>query len=94
MKVQHEHIVDIQTKTSELFGKGKKHGIVVISPGEGLADVLKSLGVDYTVRGGQTMNPSLKDLYEAKVTWNRTRSLSCQQPQYYTHGQRGGQRCS
>ncbi|HPD37372.1 MAG TPA: DAK2 domain-containing protein [Mesotoga infera] len=65
MKVQHEHIVDIQTKTSELFGKGKKHGIVVISPGEGLADVLKSLGVDYTVRGGQTMNPSLKDLYEA-----------------------------
>jgi len=65
MKVQHEHVVDIQTKASEPFGKGKKHGIVVISPGDGLADVLKSLGVDYTVRGGQTMNPSLKDLYEA-----------------------------
>ncbi|CCU86123.1 MULTISPECIES: DAK2 domain-containing protein [Mesotoga] len=65
MKVQHEHIVDIQSKGPEMYGKGKRHGVIVVSPGEGLADVLKSLGVDHTVKGGQTMNPSLKDLYEA-----------------------------
>ncbi len=65
MKVQHEHIVDIQSKEQELYGKDKHHGVIVVSPGDGLADVLKSLGVDYAVKGGQTMNPSLKDLYEA-----------------------------
>ncbi|WP_367357688.1 DAK2 domain-containing protein, partial [Mesotoga sp.] len=65
MKVQHEHIVDIQSRGPEMYGKDKHHGVIVVSPGEGLADVLKSLGVDYAVKGGQTMNPSLKDLYEA-----------------------------
>ena len=65
MKVQHEHIVDIQSRGPEMYGKHKHHGVIVVSPGEGLADVLKSLGVDYAVKGGQTMNPSLKDLYEA-----------------------------
>lgn len=65
MKVQHEHIVDIQSRGPEMYGNGKHHGVIVVSPGDGLADVLKSLGVDFAVKGGQTMNPSLKDLYEA-----------------------------
>lgn len=65
MRVQHEHVVEIQTKSPPLYGNNKKHGVIAVSPGEGLADVLKSLGVDYVVKGGQTMNPSLKDLYEA-----------------------------
>ncbi|HDP76622.1 MAG TPA: DAK2 domain-containing protein [Mesotoga infera] len=65
MKVQHEHVVDIQSRGPEMYGKDKHHGVIVVSPGDGLADVLKSLGVDYVVKGGQTMNPSLKDLYEA-----------------------------
>mgnify|MGYP000962572219 FL=1 len=64
MKLQHEHVVGIQPKPQERYGMGKKHGIIVVSPGDGLAEVLKSLGVDHTVKGGQTMNPSLKDLYE------------------------------
>ncbi|WP_292590160.1 MULTISPECIES: DAK2 domain-containing protein [unclassified Mesotoga] len=65
MRVQHEHIVDIQSRGPEMYGNGKHHGVIVVSPGDGLADVLKSLGVDFAVKGGQTMNPSLKDLYEA-----------------------------
>ncbi len=65
MRVQHEHVVDIQSRGPEMYGNGKHHGVIVVSPGDGLADVLKSLGVDFAVKGGQTMNPSLKDLYEA-----------------------------
>lgn len=73
MRVQHEHIVDIQSRGPEMYGNGKHHGVIVVSPGDGLADVLKSLGVDFAVKGGQTMNPSLKDLYEAisRVTANK-----------------------
>ncbi len=66
MKLQHEHVVDIQQqKDSQLPGSGKKNGVVSVSPGEGLSEIMKSLGADYLVKGGQTMNPSLKDLIEA-----------------------------
>jgi DAK2 domain fusion protein YloV len=40
-------------------------GVVAVVPGEGLARVFESLGVGAVVRGGQTMNPSTKDLLEA-----------------------------
>jgi DAK2 domain fusion protein YloV len=40
-------------------------GVVAVVPGEGLARVFESLGVAAVVRGGQTMNPSTKDLLEA-----------------------------
>lgn len=43
----------------------KKHGIVAAAMGEGIAEVLRSLGVDEVVFGGQTMNPSTEDLAEA-----------------------------
>ncbi len=39
--------------------------IVAVVSGEGLADVFKSLGVSEIVPGGQTMNPSTKDLLKA-----------------------------
>ncbi len=40
-------------------------GVVAVVPGDGLARVFESLGVGAVVRGGQTMNPSTKDLLEA-----------------------------
>jgi DAK2 domain fusion protein YloV len=40
-------------------------GVVAVVPGEGLARVFESLGVGAVVMGGQTMNPSTKDLLEA-----------------------------
>lgn len=43
----------------------KEHGIVAAAMGQGIAEVLKSLGVDEVVFGGQTMNPSTEDLAEA-----------------------------
>ncbi len=43
----------------------KPLGFVAVAAGEGMANILKSLGVDYVVSGGQTMNPSTADLLEA-----------------------------
>ncbi|MDQ4078950.1 MAG: DAK2 domain-containing protein [Chloroflexota bacterium] len=40
-------------------------GIVAVAPGEGLAEVFRSLGVSRVVSGGQTMNPSTQDLLDA-----------------------------
>jgi hypothetical protein len=39
--------------------------IIAVVPGDGLADVFKSLGVAAIVSGGQTMNPSTKDLLQS-----------------------------
>jgi len=43
----------------------KELGFVAVAAGSGLADILKSLGVDVVVSGGQTMNPSTAELLEA-----------------------------
>lgn len=43
----------------------KEYGVVAVAMGQGIADVLRSLGVDEVVFGGQTMNPSTEDLADA-----------------------------
>ena len=43
----------------------KPLGFVAVAPGSSEADILRSLGVDVVVSGGQTMNPSTADLLEA-----------------------------
>ena len=43
----------------------KPLGFVAVAAGSGNAEILKSLGVDVVVSGGQTMNPSTKDLLDA-----------------------------
>lgn len=45
--------------------KRKKTAYIAVAAGEGMANILQSLGVDYVVSGGQTMNPSTKDLLDA-----------------------------
>lgn len=40
-------------------------GMVAVAAGSGEADILKSLGVDVIVSGGQTMNPSTADILAA-----------------------------
>lgn len=39
-------------------------GIVVVAPGDGLAEVFHSMGAHVVISGGQTMNPSTQDLLE------------------------------
>lgn len=43
----------------------KPIGFVAVAAGSGLVSILESLGVDVVVSGGQTMNPSTKDLADA-----------------------------
>lgn len=50
---------------AEQEAERKPLGFVAVAAGEGNAKILKSLGVDVVVSGGQTMNPSTKDLLDA-----------------------------
>ncbi len=43
----------------------KKTGFIAVSIGEGMNEIFRSLGVDYIIEGGQTMNPSTEDMLNA-----------------------------
>lgn len=45
--------------------ENKKYGFISVSAGEGLSEIFTSLGVDYVIEGGQTMNPSTEDMLNA-----------------------------
>ncbi|MBP8820111.1 MAG: DAK2 domain-containing protein [Syntrophomonadaceae bacterium] len=61
----HEHINNWENAELTNTSKSKKPGLVAVGIGEGINEVLKSLGVDIVVEGGQTMNPSTEDLLNA-----------------------------
>jgi len=46
----------------------KSIAVIAVAPGPGLGDILTSLGVDYVISGGQTMNPSTQDFIDAAHT--------------------------
>ena len=50
---------------AEQEAERKPIGFVAVAAGDGNAEILTSLGVDVVVSGGQTMNPSTKDLLDA-----------------------------
>ncbi len=43
----------------------KEVGFIAVSVGEGVNEIFRSLGVDYIIEGGQTMNPSTADILDA-----------------------------
>ena len=45
--------------------ENKKYGFISVSAGDGLSEIFKSLGTDYVIEGGQTMNPSTEDMLNA-----------------------------
>ncbi len=45
-------------------------GVVTVAVGDGTRSILESLGADLVVSGGQTMNPSTKQLLEAATSIN------------------------
>ena len=45
--------------------ENKKYGFISVSAGDGLSEIFKSLGADYVIEGGQTMNPSTEDMLNA-----------------------------
>lgn len=46
-------------------GEEKEMAFVSVCAGSGLAEIFKSIGVDYVISGGQTMNPSTEDILKA-----------------------------
>ncbi|HEX3012320.1 MAG TPA: DAK2 domain-containing protein, partial [Syntrophomonadaceae bacterium] len=65
----HEHLnnwaeLENRSQTS-LPVYAKNVGLVAVGSGDGIIEILKSLGVDQVVEGGQTMNPSTEDLLHA-----------------------------
>ena len=67
----HIHNMDLQSiernekLEAERKATHKPLGVVAVAAGSGNAAILESLGVDVVVTGGQTMNPSTKDLVDA-----------------------------
>jgi DAK2 domain fusion protein YloV len=54
-----------EVKTSVSNKPRKKAGFIAVSMGEGLDEIFTGLGVDYIIKGGQTMNPSTEDMLNA-----------------------------
>lgn len=66
MKLQSEdRNAKLAAEQAESNEPAKPLGFVAVAAGEGNAAILRSLGVDYVVSGGQTMNPSTKDILDA-----------------------------
>ncbi len=53
-----EQFEDRQKKPKEM----KEYGFLCVAAGDGLKEIARSMGVDYIVSGGQTMNPSTEDI--------------------------------
>ncbi|WP_282191549.1 DAK2 domain-containing protein [Adlercreutzia caecimuris] len=63
--MQMQSVERTEKLAAEEEAQRKPLGFVAVAAGEGNAAILKSLGVDVVVSGGQTMNPSTKDLLDA-----------------------------
>lgn len=67
MRQQHTEIVgegyskEIPAKKAEMH----PYAVVTVAMGEGISDLLKSLGASAVIEGGQTMNPSTEDIVKA-----------------------------
>ncbi len=64
MREQHSAIVSNKEKTNTPIEKAE-YGIVTVTMGAGLKALFESLGATVVIEGGQTMNPSTKDITEA-----------------------------
>lgn len=66
MREQHSHIINGEDeKVEETPVKEKsKYEIIAVAIGSGIAEIFEDLGVTQIIEGGQTMNPSTKDLLE------------------------------
>jgi len=65
MREQHEAKLHAEKLAKEETVPVKDIGIIAVAVGKGLIEILRSLGVDQIIQGGQTMNPSTEDLVSA-----------------------------
>lgn len=60
MKTQHTSKIEMTASQPPM-----EYGIVAIASGDGFSELFKELGANEIVSGGQTMNPSTNDIYNA-----------------------------
>ncbi len=70
MRLEHQEKLFKQEQTEknstpEPVMEHKETAFIAVSVGEGINEIFKSLGVDYIIEGGQTMNPSTEDMLNA-----------------------------
>ena len=71
MRLQHESLLDApSTPTIEKPKEKAPYGIISIAAGNGVQELFRSMGVNYVISGGQTMNPSTEDIMLAIETVN------------------------
>lgn len=70
MRYQHQNLLEAEKTEEKPKGEKKKYGFVAVCAGEGLEALLKDLGVDAVIKGGQTMNPSTEDILQAANSVN------------------------
>jgi DAK2 domain fusion protein YloV len=58
------HQIDTQTVSPEAR-ELEPYGLITVAMGDGMADIFQSLGVNYVIQGGQTMNPSTEEIVNA-----------------------------
>lgn len=69
MRYQHREVLFDDAEVAEAKKREEEEGLIeekdysfiTVSMGDGMTETFKSLGVDYVVAGGQTMNPSTED---------------------------------
>lgn len=54
-----------QTSNNTIPAEHKETAFIAVSIGDGMNEIFRSLGVDYIIEGGQTMNPSTEDMLNA-----------------------------
>lgn len=69
MREQHSAIVNepsnITAVKSEKSKEKHPYAVVTVAMGEGISNLLRSIGASYVIEGGQTMNPSTEDIVKA-----------------------------
>lgn len=74
MRYQHREIL-IDSQADAPQAEAKLNGVVTVAAGGGMEEIFKSMGADYVVRGGQTMNPSTEDFLQAIKKINAQRII-------------------
>lgn len=71
MRLEHQEKLFMEAEKAEAQAKEeaqmpkKDVGFISVSIGDGMNEILLSLGIDYIIEGGQTMNPSTEDMLNA-----------------------------
>lgn len=76
MRQQHIDIVgEGFQKAQPAAPSSHPYAVVTVAMGEGIAELLRSIGASYVIEGGQTMNPSTEDIVNAIRSINAERVL-------------------